>query len=158
MLLTIKTIPALFTAPSTSLAGWPLPFLSLPLTPCPSVEGQITVYLYQYMLSMCFLFYDLLIYFLAALDLRCCVQAFSSWVSRSYSSFQCLVFSLRWLLLLQSTGSRHRLQQLQHTDSVVEAHGLSCSIACGIFPDQESNSCTLPWQADSYPLYHQASP
>ena len=29
-------------------------------------------------------------------------------------------------------------------------HGLSCSTACGIFPDQGSNPCPLPWQEDSY--------
>ena len=33
--------------------------------------------------------------------------------------------------------------------SVVVAHGLSCSAACGIFPDQGSNLCPLHWQADS---------
>ena len=33
--------------------------------------------------------------------------------------------------------------------SVVVAHGLSCSTACGIFPDQGSNPCPLHWQADS---------
>ena len=27
------------------------------------------------------------------------------------------------------------------------AHGLSCSTACGIFPDQGSNPCPLHWQA-----------
>ena len=41
---------------------------------------------------------------------------------------------------LQSTGSRHG-------GSVVVAHRLSCPVACGIFPDQESNPCLLPWQA-----------
>ena len=30
------------------------------------------------------------------------------------------------------------------------AHGLSCSTACGIFPDQRSNLCPLHWQADSF--------
>ena len=40
-------------------------------------------------------------------------------------------FSLRWILLW-NTGSRH-------ADSVVVAHGLSCSTTCGIFPDQGSN-------------------
>ena len=29
------------------------------------------------------------------------------------------------------------------------AHRLSCSAACGIFPDQGSNPCPLHWQADS---------
>ena len=33
-------------------------------------------------------------------------------------------------------------------------HGLSCSRACRIFPDQGPNPCSLHWQADSYPLYH----
>ena len=43
-------------------------------------------------------------------------------VSRSYSSLWCTGFSLRWLLLLQSTGSRvHSLQHLWHMGSVVAA-------------------------------------
>ena len=33
--------------------------------------------------------------------------------------------------------------------SVVLAHGLNCSGACGIFPDQGSNPRPLLWQADS---------
>ena len=33
--------------------------------------------------------------------------------------------------------------------SVVVAHGLRCSIAWGLFPDQEWNLCPLHWQADS---------
>ena len=52
---------------------------------------------------------------------------------------------------LQNTCSRR-------VDSVVVAHGLSCSTACGIFLDQGSNPCPLHQQADSYPLYHQGSP
>ena len=39
--------------------------------------------------------------------------------------------------------------------SVVMAQGLSCSVACGTFPDQGSNLCPLYWQADSLPLDHQ---
>ena len=47
--------------------------------------------------------------------------------------------------------------------SVVVAHrlgscsslGLSCSVACGIFPDQGSNPRPLRWQANSLPLCHQ---
>ena len=38
------------------------------------------------------------------------------------------------------------------------AHRLSCSAACGLFPDQGSNPCPLHWQADSQPLRHQGSP
>ena len=71
--------------------------------------------------------------------------------SGGYSSLRCAGFSMQWLLLLWSTGSRH-------AGSVVVAHGLSCSVACGIFPDQGSNPCPLHWQADSQPLRHQGSP
>ena len=38
------------------------------------------------------------------------------------------------------------------------AHRLSCSVAYGIFLDQESNPCLLYWQADSLPLGQQESP
>ena len=62
--------------------------------------------------------------------------------SRGCSSLWCAGFSLWWLLLLQSTASRLM-------GSVVVAHGLSCSAACRIFPDQGSNPCPLHWQADS---------
>ena len=62
--------------------------------------------------------------------------------SGGYSLLRRTGFSLRWLLLLWSTGSRC-------TGSVAVAQGLSCSAACGIFPDQGSNLCTLHWQADS---------
>ena len=37
-------------------------------------------------------------------------------------------------------------------------HGLSCSAAYEIFPDQGSNPSLLHWQADSLPLIHQGSP
>ena len=92
------------------------------------------------------------LFFLAALGLRCCVQAFSSCSKRGgYSSLRCTGFSLSRPLLLRSTGSRH-------AGSVVVAHGPSCSVACGIFPVQGSNPCPLHWQADSQPLRHQGSP
>ena len=58
----------------------------------------------------CFLHSDrdfFFFFFLAALGLRCCVRAFSIVVaSGGYSSLRCEGFSLRWLLLLRSTGSR----------------------------------------------------
>ena len=46
---------------------------------------------------------------------------------------------------MRSTGSRR-------PGSAVVAQGLCCSLACGIFLDQESNLCPLHWQAHSYPL------
>ena len=71
--------------------------------------------------------------------------------SGGHSSSQCAGLSLSRPLLLRGTGSRC-------AGSVVVAHGLSCSAACGIFPDQGSNPCPLHWQADSQPLRHQGSP
>ena len=83
----------------------------------------------------------LLIYFLIVLGHRCFVWAFSSWGEWR------LLFSWPWLLFW-STGSRHRLQQLQltgsivaahelwSTDSVVVVHGLRCSVACRILVPQ----------------------
>ena len=61
-----------------------------------------------------------------------------------------LGFSLQWLLLLQSPGSRC-------TASVVVAHGLSCSVACGSFLDQASTPCSLHCQVNSHPLHRQGS-
>ena len=50
------------------------------------------------------------------------------------------------------------IRGLQGTGSIVVAHGLSCILAFGIFPDQGLNPCLLPWQVDSLPLSHQGSP
>ena len=71
--------------------------------------------------------------------------------SGGHSSSQCTCLSLSRPLLLWSTGSRC-------AGSVAVAHGPSCSVSCGIFPDQGSNPCPLHWQADSQPLRHQGSP
>ena len=92
---------------------------------------------------------------MAVLGLCCCAQAFLVVASRGYSLLRCVGFSLRWLLLLRSIGSRHTgsvvvARGLQSTSSVVVAHGLSCSAACGIFLDQGLNLCALPWQVDSF--------
>ena len=45
----------------------------------------------------------------------------------------------------------------ESTGSTVVVHGLSCSMACRIFPDQGWNLCLLHWQAGSSPLSHQGS-
>ena len=71
--------------------------------------------------------------------------------SVGHSSSRCAGLSPSWPLLLRSTGS-------SRAGSVVVAHRLSCSAACGIFPDQGSNPCPLHRQADSQPLRHQGSP
>ena len=80
---------------------------------------------------------------MAALGLRCCARAFL-WLWRAGATLRCSArashcggFSCcgAWAL-----GARA---------SVVVAHGLSCSTACGIFPDQGSNPYPLHWQSDS---------
>ena len=71
--------------------------------------------------------------------------------SGGHSSSRCTGLSLSRPLLLRSTDSRR-------AGSVIVTHGPSCSVACGIFPDQGSNPCPLHWQADSQPLRHQGSP
>ena len=88
---------------------------------------------------------------MAVLGLRFCARAFSS-----CGEWGPLFIAVRGPLtiaasLVGSTGSRR-------AGSVIVAHGLSWSAACGIFPDQGSNPCALHWQADSQPLRHQGSP
>ena len=95
----------------------------------------IPIFLLLYLFLKFYLFYFIYFWlhwvFIAARGLSLVV------VSGGYSSLLCVGFSLRWLLLSQSTGCRR-------AGSVVVAQGLS-----GIFPDQGSNPCDLHWQADS---------
>ena len=51
------------------------------------------------------------------------------------------------LLSAASLAVGHRLSSTRA--SVVVALRLSCSVACGIFPDQRSNPCPRLWLADS---------
>ena len=88
---------------------------------------------------------------MAVLGLRFCARAFSSCSKRGPLLIAVRGLSLSRPLLLRSTGSRR-------AGSVIVAHRPSCSVACGIFPDQSSNPCPLHWQADSQPLRHQGSP
>ena len=60
-------------------------------------------------------------------------------------------------------GAAHRLSSWQlpgsrAQGSVVVLQGLSCSSACGIFPDQGLNPYPLHWQADSYSLHTREVP
>ena len=95
------------------------------------------------------------------LVLRCCVGFSLVVASGGYSQFQCLGFSLPWLLLLRSIGSRAcgpsscDFQALEHR---LNSYGLSCSMACGIFADQGSDPCLLHWQVNSLLLSHHGSP
>ena len=99
---------------------WP----HIPVSQCPHL------YFFFFLINL-FIFIYL---FLAALGLRCCARAFSSCGSRAS---HCSGFSCGGA---QALGARA---------SVVVVHRLSCSLACGIFPDQGSNPCPLHWQADS---------
>ena len=68
-----------------------------------------------------------------------------------------------WLLLLwaQVLGAQISVVaagRLENLGSVAVLYRLSCSTACGIFPDQGSNLCLLHQQADFYPLCHQENP
>ena len=106
-------------------------------------------------------------FFLDALGLHCCKQSFSScreWgatlccgvrSSRScgFSCPRALAPGTR-LQQLQHTGSAAVLPGPQSTGSEAVAHRLSCSKACGIFPDQGLNLCPLLQQVGSYPLCH----
>ena len=111
------------------------------------------------------IFFFKLIYlflFLAVLGLRCCAQAFSSCSERGLLFIVVCGLLIFVASLVGEHGLQaHGLQQLWHTGSVavarrlqsacsvVVAHRLSCSAACGIFPGQGSNLCALHWQADS---------
>ena len=67
------------------------------------------------------------------MGLRCCARAFSS------CGKQGLLF-VAVLGLLIAVASRCGAQALGARASVVVAHGLSCSAACGIFPRPEIES------------------
>ena len=107
---------------------------------------------------------------LAVLGLCCCVGFSLAAARGGYSSLQCEGFSLWWLLLLRSLGSRlcgfwefwhvgssvvfPRLWSTGWTDVV---HGLSCSTACGIFQNQGLKQCLLHCKVNSLPLSHPVS-
>ena len=74
----------------------------------------------------CALLKLLCIYLFGCAGSRCCVGFCLVAVSQGYSSLQCMGFSLCFLLLLWSMGSRaHRLPYLQSAGSVVVTRGLS---------------------------------
>ena len=76
--------------------------------------------------------------FLLALGPHCCSLAFSRFGKQGSSPV------LRGFLIAIA--------------ALVGVHGLSYSMACGIFLGRGSNLCPLPWQMDSYLLDAQRSP
>ena len=88
---------------------------------------------------------------MAALGLRCCARAFSSCGKRGP-----LFIVVRGpLTIAASLVAEHKLQTRRLSSCGSRAQLLR---ACGIFPDQGLNPCSLHWQADSQPLRHQGSP
>ena len=65
------------------------------------------------------------------------------------------IFWLHWVFVVARAFS---LVATSEGYFLVVVHRLSCSAACGIFLDQGSNPCPLPWQVNSDPLCHQESP
>ena len=105
-------------------------------------------------------------FFLAVLGLHCCTQIFSSfreWGLLSSCGAQAsLVVS--YLVAehgLQGAGASVAVAHgsvfaapgLWSTGSVVVAHELICSSACGIFLDQGLNPCLLHWQPQGKPHF-----
>ena len=86
-----------------------------------------------------FFFFNL---FLAALDLCCCEQAFSSCSEQGRLS-SCGAWAPH------CSGFPCCGLALEHVGSVVATQRLSYSVACGNFPGQELNPCALHWQANS---------
>ena len=82
------------------------------------------------------LFYLFIYLFLAVLGLRFVRGLSLVAASGGHSSSRCAGLSLSRPLLLRGTGSRR-------AGSAAVAHGPSCSVACGIFPDQGWNPCLL---------------
>ena len=87
---------------------------------------------------------------LAVLGLHCCVGFSLVVASKGYSWCHCGGFSLRGLLLwtmgprvlgFSSCGQSSWAPGHEGAGPVAVLHGLSCSTARGIFPDQGSNSC-----------------
>ena len=120
-------------------------------THCPLLPQTMYIYVFLFVCFCFFNFYLFIYLFMAVLGLRFCARAFSSGGKRGHSSSRCAGLSLSRPLLLRSTGSRR-------AGSAIVAHRPSCSVACGIVPDQGSNPCPLHQQADSQPLRHQGSP
>ena len=117
----------------------------------PIIFHPLLLFFFFWNASLVYLFIYLFIYFWLCW-VFISVRGLSPVVaSGGHSSSRCAGLSLSRPLLLRSKGSRR-------AGSVIVAHGPSCSVACGIFPDQGSNPCPLHWQADSQPLRHRGSP
>ena len=88
-------------------------------------------------------FHIYLFSFFTVPGLHCCTQAFSR------GSKQGILPSCGAWASCHCGSSSCGAQALGSQASVVVVLRLSCSMACGVFPDWGTNSCPLHWQADS---------
>ena len=111
-----------------------------------------------------YFFLNIHLFILATLRRFHCSWTFSSSCKQRVLS-SC---GMQLLIVVASLAAEHRLQGmpasvvvihgLQSTGSIAVAHGLSCTMACGIFPDQGSNQCPLHCKVDSSALDYQGRP
>ena len=149
-------------ATHSSILAWKIPWTEEPVRLQPmglQKQSDMTQQLknsskYQRMhkkdhVSSLFNFYLLIYLFLVELGLHCYTLAFSSFGNGGYS----LVVARGLLIVVASLLVEHRIQgaqasvvaapEPQSVGSVTVMDKLSCSKACGIFPDQGSNPCPL---------------
>ena len=89
----------------------------------------------------------------------CCCSGFFlvSTSSCGVRASHCSGFSCCGAQALGTQASEVAALRLWNTGSVAVTHGLNCSAACGIFPDQGLDPSLLHWQAASLQLSHQGS-
>ena len=75
-------------------------------------------------------------------------------ISSGFLKIVLFIFSVVLLELLSSCGERGLLTVVA---SLAGEHGLSCSVACGILPGQDTDPCFLHQHTDSLPLSHLGS-
>ena len=102
------------------LSFWPQEYCLDP------IRGLQISFLKKINLFILFIYFWLCLVFVAACGLSLVAE------SGGYSSLRCMGFPLRWLLLLQSTGSRHE-------GSVVVARGLSLCVSLAL--EHRLSSC-----------------
>lgn len=99
-------------------------------------------------------------FFLAVLDLYCCAWALSG-CGRGRGRL--LSIAGHGLTAVASLAGERGYQgvwapAVTALHSAAVAHGFTCPMAHGTFPDQGSNTSPLHRQMDFHPLYHQGSP
>ena len=124
-----------------------------------TANGIISFFLvteYQSIVHLCYMFFKFFIFiylftyfWLCWVFVATCRLSLVA-TSGEYSLLQCAGFSLQWLLLPWSTGSRAQTQELWHIGLVVAPWALWDLPGLGIDPQ--------PRQADSLLLDHQGSP